>query len=107
MIQQVRCKLTLLLPITYFDEIKNELFFLKRGPKFYVLNHLADLARRRLRRKLLSIKQRKIKGKNCTMFQSRVTVVKKKSKWSVKLPGIDLSHEKNAIFAVTGSGVGR
>ena len=28
-------------------------------------------------------------------------------KWSVKLPGIDLSHEKNAIFAVTGSGVGQ
>ena len=32
---------------------------------------------------------------------------KKKSKWSVKLPGIDLSHEKNAVSAGTGSGVGR
>ena len=31
----------------------------------------------------------------------------KKRKWSVQLPGIDLAHEKNAIFAVTGSGVGR
>ena len=33
--------------------------------------------------------------------------LKKQSKWSVQLPGIDLSHDKNAIFAVTGSGVGR
>ena len=33
--------------------------------------------------------------------------LKKKCKWSVKLPGIDLAPEKNAIFAVTGSGVGR
>ena len=32
---------------------------------------------------------------------------KKKCKWSVKLPGIDLAHEKNGIFAVTGSGVDR
>ena len=30
--------------------------------------------------------------------------LKKQSKWSVQLPGIDLSHDKNAIF---GSGVGR
>ena len=59
----------------YFGEIKNELFFKERGPKFYVLNNLADLARRRLRRKLLSIQPRKIKDKKCTMFQSRVTVV--------------------------------
>ena len=42
-----------------FGEIKNG-----RGPKFYVLNHLADLARRRLRRKLLSIQPPKIKDKN-------------------------------------------
>ena len=60
-----------------FDDIKNDFFFFKRGPKFYVLNHLADLARRRLRRKLLSIQPRKIIDKNCTIFQSRVTVVKK------------------------------
>ena len=33
--------------------------------------------------------------------------LKKQSKWSVQLPGIDLSRDKNAIFAVTGSGVGR
>ena len=33
--------------------------------------------------------------------------LKKQSKWPVQLPGIDLSHDKNAIFAVTGSGVGR
>ena len=33
--------------------------------------------------------------------------LKKQSKWSVQLPGIDLSHDENAIFAVTGSGVGR
>ena len=33
--------------------------------------------------------------------------LKKQSKWSVQLPGIDLSHDKNAIFDVTGSGVGR
>ena len=62
----------------YIREIKNVFFFKERGPKFYVLNHLADLARRRLRRKLLSIQPRKIKYKNCTMFQSRVTVVSKK-----------------------------
>ena len=34
-------------------------------------------------------------------------VKKKSANWSVQLPGIDLAHEKNAIFAVTGSGVGR
>ena len=62
----------------YFCGIKNKLFFQERGPKFHVLNHLADLARRRLRRKLLSIQPRKIKDRNCTMFQSRVTVVQKK-----------------------------
>ena len=28
--------------------------------------------------------------------------LKIKSNWSVELPGIDLAHEKNAIFAVTG-----
>ena len=33
--------------------------------------------------------------------------LKKKREWSVQLPGIDLAHEKNTIFAVTGSGVGR
>ena len=33
--------------------------------------------------------------------------LKKKCKWSVKLPGIDLAHEKNAILAVTESGNGR
>ena len=33
--------------------------------------------------------------------------LKKTSEWSVLLPGIDFSHEKNAIFAATGSGVGR
>ena len=33
--------------------------------------------------------------------------LKKQSKWSVQLPGIDLSRDKNAIFAVMGSGVGR
>ena len=33
--------------------------------------------------------------------------LKKQSKLSVQLPGIDLSHDKNAIFAVTGSKVGR
>ena len=32
---------------------------------------------------------------------------KKQSKWSVQLPGIGLSDDKNAVFAVTGSGVGR
>ena len=51
------------------------LFFTNEARNFYVLNHLADLARRRLRRKLLSIQPRKIKDKNYTMFQSRVTVV--------------------------------
>ena len=45
----------------YFGAIKNERFFEDRGPKFYVLNHLADLARRWLRRKFLSIQPRKIK----------------------------------------------
>ena len=33
--------------------------------------------------------------------------LKKQSEWSVQMPGIDLSHDKNAIFAVTGSGVGQ
>ena len=91
----------------YFDQIKNELFFKERGPKFYVLNHLADLARRRLRRKLLSIQPRKIKDKTVRCCNQELQWFKKKSKWSVKLPGIDLSYEKKAIFAVTGSGVGR
>ena len=34
-------------------------------------------------------------------------VFKKKYKWSVQLPGIDLAQEKSAIFAATGSGVGQ
>ena len=59
----------------YFGEIKHVLCFKERGPKFYVLNHLADLTRRRLRRRLISIQPRKIKNKSYTMFQSRVTVV--------------------------------
>ena len=92
----------------YYGEIKNELFFKERGPKSCFLNHLADSTRRRLKRKLLSIRTHKIKNENCTMLQSRVTVVsEKKCKWSVQLPGIDLAHEKNAIFVVTGLGVGR
>ena len=59
-------------------------FFLERGPKFYVLNHLADLARRRLRRKLLSIQPRKIKDKTvrCSnqelqWFKQKVQMVSK------------------------------
>ena len=59
----------------YLDEIKNELFFKKRDPKSYFLNHLADSARRRLKRKLLSIRSHKIKNGKCTMFQSRAPVV--------------------------------
>ena len=47
----------------YFGEIKNELLFYERVPKSHFSNHLADSARRRLKRKLFSIRSRKKKKK--------------------------------------------
>ena len=49
----------------------------------------------------------KLEIKNVRCSDQELQWFKKKSKWSVQLPGIDLAHEKNAIFAVTGSGVRR
>ena len=49
--------------------------FVSREKCHICCNHLADLARRWLRRKLLSIQPRKKNDKNCIMFQSRVTLV--------------------------------
>ena len=45
--------------IQYFGEMKNERFFQERCQRSYFLNHLADSARRRRKRKLLSIRSRK------------------------------------------------
>ena len=93
---------------THSGEIKNEFFFYERGPKSYFLKHLADSARRRLKRKLLSTRSRVIKKKK--MYNVPIksySGFKNTSKWSVLLLGIDFSPEKNAIFAVTGSGIGR
>ena len=59
---------------------KERTFFHERGPKPYFLDHLADSARRQLKRKLLFYDHVNIKKKS-TMSLSKVKAVLRKSKY--------------------------
>ena len=69
--------------------------------KVYFLNHLADSARRRLKRKLLSIQPRKKMSMYVVPIKSYSDFDPRKSPY--RLPGIYFVHEKNAFFVITGS----